>query len=196
MGDAGLLVSDGGARGVPALLDALRRAALPGVRDLVAAASSVLVVLEDGAELETEVLERALTARGAAAEGSPRVHELRVRYDGEDLGRVAERAGLSREELIARHSGAEYAVAFVGFRPGFPDLRGLPPELATPRLATPRPRVAAGRVAIGASWCGIYPGATPGGWNLIGTTDAVLFDPARAPAALFAPGDRIRFVPC
>ena len=82
----------------------------------------------------------------------------------------------------------------LGFAPGFPYLLGLDPRLATPRLATPRSQVPAGSVAIGGAQAGLYPRPGPGGWNLIGRTDAVLFDPARESPALLAPGDRVRFL--
>jgi KipI family sensor histidine kinase inhibitor len=121
-----------------------------------------------------------------------------VRYGGEhgpDLQRVADHAGLSTTDVIARHAVAEYTVAMLGFAPGFPYLLGLDAALATPRLATPRTRVPAGSVAIGGAQTGLYPQASPGGWNLIGRTDRVLFDPQRDPPALLAPGDRVRFVP-
>ena len=193
MGDAGLLVTvpEGQA---PEAYRRLAAAGLSGVRDVVPAARSVLVVFEDGETVDEGALASALSGEAPAGEERARVVEVPVRYDGADLADAARRAGLTPAEFAARHASAEYVVAFVGFRPGFPYLRGLPPELATPRLATPRPRVPAGSVAIGAGWSGIYPAATPGGWNLIGTTDLVLFDAARTPPALFAPGDRVRFV--
>jgi allophanate hydrolase subunit 2 len=115
-------------------------------------------------------------------------------FDGEDLADVAAAAGLSAGELVAAYVAAEYRVAFLGFSPGFPYLTGLPERLRTPRLATPRVRVPAGSVAIGGSWTGVYPSATPGGWRLIGRTPVRIFDPRRSPTALFAAGDRVRFV--
>ena len=195
MGDAGWLVELADPADVHVASMRLGAARLAGVRDLVPAARSVLVVAEPDAEVVEEDVRRALVRDLAGALPAPRLVEVPVRYGGEDLELVAREAGLSPEEAAARHAAAEYVVAFVGFTPGFPYLRGLPPELATPRRASPRPRVPAGSVAIGASWSGIYPAATPGGWNLIGTTELVLFDAARRPPALLAPGDRVRFVP-
>lgn len=125
----------------------------------------------------------------------PRTFEIPVRYDGEDLEEVARLAGLSRDAVVRLHAGAAYSVRFLGFQPGFPYLDGLPPELDLPRLERPRVRVPAGSVAIAAGRCGIYPRESPGGWRLIGTTPAVLFDAAKDPPALLSPGDRVRFVP-
>ena len=194
MGDAGVLVALADPSDVFTAYRRLAAARLPEVRDLVPAATSVLVVFEDGRELDESAIVAALEREAPEPETAPRLVEVPVRYDGRDLADIARRASTSPDELAARHAAAEYVVAFIGFRPGFPYLRGLPPELATPRLATPRPRVPAGSVAIGASWSGIYPAATPGGWNLIGTTDVVLFDVERNPPAVLAPGDRVRFV--
>ncbi|HWG66113.1 MAG TPA: 5-oxoprolinase subunit PxpB [Rhodanobacteraceae bacterium] len=119
-----------------------------------------------------------------------------VCYGGEygpDIDAVAEHAGLSRDDVIARHTAAEYTVAMLGFAPGFPYLLGLDASLHVPRRATPRTRVAAGSVAIGGAQTGIYPRELPGGWHLIGRTPRVLFDSAREPPCLLAPGDRVRF---
>ena len=193
-GDSGFLVSLEDPRDVHPAASRLVAGRLAGVRDVVPAARTVLVVLEAGAVLDESLL-RAALAREAPEETRPsKLVEIAVRYDGADLQDVAARAGLTSEDVVRRHAAAEYEVAFVGFRPGFPYLRGLPRELRTPRRSTPRPRVPAGSVAIGAEWSGVYPAATPGGWNLIGTTDAVIFDAARRPPGLFAAGDRVRFV--
>ena len=126
------------------------------------------------------------------------MHEIGVRYggeDGPDLAAVAEYAGLSPRQVVERHAAGEYRVAMLGFAPGFPYLLGLDPRIAMPRLSTPRQRVEAGSVGIGGTQAGIYPRSGPGGWRIIGRTDAVLFDPARDPPSLLAPGDRVRFVP-
>lgn len=112
-----------------------------------------------------------------------------------DLDAVASRAGLARDALIARHCAPEYTVGMIGFAPGFPYLLGLDPALATPRHATPRTRVPAGSVGIGGSQTGIYPAGSPGGWQIIGRTPTVLFDPHRAAPSLLQPGQRLRFVP-
>jgi KipI family sensor histidine kinase inhibitor len=108
---------------------------------------------------------------------------------------LAQQAGMDMAAYISSHSAVEYTVAFLGFQPGFPYLRGLPSGLRAPRRASPRVRVPAGSVAVGGGYCGIYPASGPGGWHLVGHTDAVLFDPLRAAPALLLPGDRVRFVP-
>ena len=123
--------------------------------------------------------------------------EIPVRYggtSGPDLSDVAAHAGLTAVEVIKRHTQAEYRVALLGFAPGFPYLLGLDPALAMPRLSQPRTHVAAGSVGIGGAQTGIYPRSGPGGWRLIGRTEAALFDPARDPPSLLRPGDRVRFV--
>ena len=119
--------------------------------------------------------------------------EIRVRYDGPDLPDVAAHWGVDVAEVARVHAAAEYRVAFCGFAPGFGYLTGLPHEV--PRRATPRTTVPAGSVALAGPYTGVYPRASPGGWQLIGTTDAVLWDTARVPAALLAPGTRVRFTP-
>lgn len=131
------------------------------------------------------------------APATARLVEIPVRYggeDGPDLPGLAQAAGLSESETIVRHTQPEYGVAMLGFAAGFPYLLGLDPRLATPRHAAPRTRVPAGSVAIGGAQTGVYPRDGPGGWQLIGRTDLVLFDPAREPPALLAPGDSVRFV--
>jgi KipI family sensor histidine kinase inhibitor len=118
-----------------------------------------------------------------------------VRYDGEDLEAIAQALEVDRERVIELHCQAVYTVAFMGFAPGFPYLVGLPPELELPRRDAPRLEVPAGSVAVAAAYCGIYPRASPGGWNLLGRADVTLFDPGRERPALLAPGDRVRFEP-
>ena len=114
--------------------------------------------------------------------------------DGVDLDEVAELTGLSREEVVDRHSAPEYVVAFLGFAPGFAYLLGGDERLHVPRLPKPRERVPGGTVAIAGPYSGIYPRDSPGGWRLLGRTTLTLFDARRRPPALLAPGDRVRFV--
>lgn len=144
---------------------------------------------------DVEVLRAWLKRHPATADKTivGRLHEIPVRYAGVDLARVAEHSGLTLNEVIERHSAPEYCVDLIGFAPGFPYLSGLDPRLTTPRLSQPRVRVEAGSVAIGGSHTGIYSLPGPGGWNVIGYTDTVLFDPEAA-RCLLAPGDRLRFV--
>lgn len=173
----------------------------PWLIEYVPGYTSVLIESAPGSAPDLGKLLSRLNRRlGEAVEPGP-IRDIPVVYDGPDLGRVAEHAGLSMAEVIERHAGTEYRIALIGFAPGFPYLDGLDPLLATPRLATPRPRVQAGSVAIGGDHTGIYSVPGPGGWNLIGRTPVRLFDPARAtpddPAAMcwLRPGDRVRFVP-
>lgn len=114
--------------------------------------------------------------------------------DGPDLANVAAHTKLSIRELVEQHSAAPYLVYFLGFQPGFAYLGGLPPALATPRLAEPRLKVPAGSVGIGGGQTGIYPAASPGGWQLIGRTDVHLFDVRKTPPSTLLPGDCVRFV--
>ncbi|MDG4816374.1 allophanate hydrolase subunit 1 [Micromonospora sp. WMMD956] len=118
--------------------------------------------------------------------------EVPVTYDGADLPVVAGHWGVAVPEVIARLTGTPFRVAFCGFAPGFAYLTGLPPEWAVPRLATPRPRVPAGSVALAGPYAGIYPGASPGGWLLVGRTGLTLFDVTVDPPARLAPGTRVR----
>jgi KipI family sensor histidine kinase inhibitor len=131
-------------------------------------------------------------------EARPRIVELPVRYGGaygEDLPDVARNAGLSEDEVIARHSAREYRIYMLGFLPGFAYLGGLDPSIATPRLETPRKAIPAGSVGIGGEQTGIYPLVSPGGWRLIGRTPLKPYDPEREEAFLYRAGDSIRFRP-
>lgn len=148
-------------------------------------------------EMEARIRERWAAAEQAPV-GEPRRVEIPVVYGGEsgpDLEFVADANGLSVEQVIALHSGAEYLVYFLGFSPGFPYLGGMPERIAAPRLEQPRTRVPAGSVAIGGSQTGVYPVESPGGWRLIGRTSLRLFRPEEEPPTLLGMGDRVRFVP-
>jgi KipI family sensor histidine kinase inhibitor len=113
---------------------------------------------------------------------------------GDELAELSQRIGLSIEETVRLHADTEYVVAAVGAMPGFPYLAGLDPRLAWPRHASPRSRVASGTVMIGGAQTGVMPCDAPTGWHCLGHTSLRLFDPERAPPALLAPGDRLRFV--
>ncbi|WFF02250.1 carboxyltransferase domain-containing protein [Micromonospora sp. WMMD964] len=117
-----------------------------------------------------------------------------VCFDGPDLPTVAEHWNVDVPAVLRRLTGTRFRVAFCGFAPGFPYLTGLPAELALPRLATPRPRVPAGSVALAGPYAGIYPGASPGGWQLVGRTELVLFDVHADPPARLGPGTLVRMV--
>jgi KipI family sensor histidine kinase inhibitor len=194
-GDRALLVEVPDLATVAAVRLALERSPLPGQRDLVAAARTVLVVL-DRPPSETDVASlRRVRLDADDATGSARVVDLGVVFDGPDLAEVAGLTGRSVPALVEALTTPELTVAFVGFVPGFAYLTGLPPDLHVPRRETPRTRVPAGAVGLAGPFAGAYPRASPGGWQLVGRTDAVLFDVDRDPPALLAPGIRVRFRP-
>lgn len=161
--------------------------ARPGLRSVLVEPAGVDDVAALGRRLATADV-------GAQPPPAGRLVEIPVRYDGEDLAAVAARLDLGVPEVVTRHTAPTYTVACLGFSRGFPYLDGLDPALRLPRRDTPRPRVPAGAVAIAADQAGIYPQASPGGWHLLGRTDAAIFDPGREPPGLLAPGDRVRFV--
>jgi inhibitor of KinA len=151
---------------------------------------------EDPAMFEQRVA-RVLRTEGsqAVSVSGPHLVEIPVRYDGPDLTDVAALSKVSVDELVALHSGREYEAYFLGFLPGWAYCGQLDPRIKAPRLENPRPRIAPGTVAIADGQTGVYSYPSPGGWRLIGTTDVVMFDPAREPASLLRPGARVRFVP-
>jgi inhibitor of KinA len=154
-----------------------------GVLDIVPSYNALAVhfdpALSDGGELAREISGLLRGTADAAPGEDAAVHDIPVVYDGEDLPGLAERKGMTVEDVIRIHSGAAYTVAMIGFRPHFPYLLGMDPRLETPRLASPRLRVPAGSVGIGGGQTGIYPDESPGGWNLIGRTDPKLLIPVR-----------------
>lgn len=120
--------------------------------------------------------------------------EIPVTYDGPDLADVAGHTGMSEDEIVAAHTGTPWTVAFGGFAPGFAYLVGGDERLVVPRRDSPRTSVPAGSVGLAGEFSGVYPRSSPGGWQLIGRTDAVMFDVDRDPPALLAPGAHVRFV--
>lgn len=180
------------------MAQALRAA--PGVVD-VAPGLHNLTVFADAARLPPPALEalaRRAWQRARPAREVLREHRVPVRYGGQagpDLMDAAAHAGLSAAQFIEAHAAPRYEVACLGFLPGFAYLTGLPSALEQPRRATPRARVAAGSVGIGGLQTGIYPLASPGGWQLIAHTALRLFDPQREPPSLLLPGDALRFEP-
>jgi KipI family sensor histidine kinase inhibitor len=165
-----------------------------GVEEVVCGARSVLVVFShagDAVERTEGLLERVLAIPPVT--GRLRHWVIRVVYDGPDLAGVAAVAGMSEAEVVRAHTSATYTVGFLGFSPGFAYLFGGDPALDVPRLPTPRTSVPAGSVALAAGMTAVYPQATPGGWRLLGRSDAVMFDPGRAEPALLAPGDLVTF---
>lgn len=186
-----ILVTEPGQSGAR-LLAACRD--LPGVIEATAGADSVLLTFATWEQARTAIPGARTAAVPDEATATGASVDIMVRYDGIDLPEVADGLSLSTDAVIARHVAGDYRVAFCGFAPGFAYLAGLDPVLRLPRLPSPRARVPAGSVAIADTWCGIYPRATPGGWRILGTTDAVLFDPGREPPALLTTGTRVRFL--
>lgn len=174
-------------RGVPspALCEALRRIDAVNSTDGAGGADNTDSAGGDGSA----------GAVGSAGAAAPVPIRIGVRYDGPDLADVAERTGLTVGELIAAHTGSVWRAAFAGFAPGFAYLAGGDPRLSVPRRAIPRTEIPAGAVGLAGEYCGIYPRRSPGGWQLIGSTDVVLWDEQRDPPALLAPGTEVRFVP-
>jgi KipI family sensor histidine kinase inhibitor len=190
-GSDALLVEFADPADVPLLYADLRRD-LP-CRDLVPGARTVLL---DGL-VDLDVARSYLagwTPSGRAEDDDGGLLELPTTYDGEDLDDVAQRWGMTRAEAVATHTATRFTVAFVGFSPGFAYCTGLPPELAVPRLDRPRAKVPAGAVGVAGEYTAAYPTASPGGWRLVGRTDARLWDAGRDEPALLTPGTRVRFV--
>jgi KipI family sensor histidine kinase inhibitor len=196
-GDAALLVEVDGLPEVLALTAAVRDARPTGVLDVVPAARTVLVVVEPGtnlAGLERTVIELSGPALSGSIEPSEgETVEVAVVYDGPDLVEVARLTGLGEDEVVAAHTATPWRVAFGGFAPGFAYLSDGDPRLTVPRRDEPRTAVPTGSVGLAGEYSGVYPRSSPGGWQLIGRTDAVLWDAERDPPALLTPGGFVRF---
>jgi KipI family sensor histidine kinase inhibitor len=194
-GSTALLVELPGLDDVLGLYAALTAEPVEGVVDVVPAARTVLLVTDPG-RTTLAAVERAVRGVRPRTDrrGSGELVELPVVYDGEDLDDVAAHLGVAPEDVVARHAGTGWTVAFCGFAPGFgyctPD--GEPWHV--PRRESPRTRVPPGAVGLAGEFSGVYPRESPGGWQLIGRTDVAVFDLARDPAALLRPGVRVRFV--
>lgn len=168
--------------------------------DVIPGMNNITVVLRHPQLMAWDAIERLQRwwEESEALEPESREIAIPVIYGGEagpDLGEVARHCGLTEKQVVELHSSVEYVVWFLGFQPGFPYLGGLPEQLAMPRRAEPRLQVAAGSVGIGGAQTGVYPLATPGGWQLLGRTPLALFDAQRKEPALLRSGDRVRFVP-
>jgi 5-oxoprolinase (ATP-hydrolysing) subunit B len=165
--------------------------------DVVPGAVTVLAVARDAPALTRliAVLPRLAAEETSGGKPPSALIEIHVRYDGPDLTAVAAATGMRTSDVIRRHSAAIYRAAFTGFAPGFAYLTGLDAGLRLPRRPTPRPAVPPGSVAIADAYTAVYPRASPGGWHLIGTTEAVIFDPGRQAPALLTPGAQVRFRP-
>jgi len=173
---------------------------MPGIAEVIPGMNNITVVLLEPESKALDAIERLQRwwEESEALEPESRHITIPVIYggeDGPDLSVVAQHCGMSERDVVALHASIDYVVWFLGFQPGFPYLGGLPETLATPRRAEPRLSVPVGSVGIGGSQTGIYPLATPGGWQLIGRTPLRLFDPAGDTPVLLAPGDTVRFVP-
>ncbi|WP_116372508.1 allophanate hydrolase subunit 1 [Mycobacterium sp. MFM001] len=197
-GDRALLLEFDSAVEVLAATAALREAALPGVVDIVPASRTVLVKLAApryqgvvrhrlrGLPVDTDAVET------APPDGNIDV-VIDVVYDGADLAEVAEHTGLSTAQVVNAHTSTPWRVGFAGFAPGFAYLVGGDERLVVPRRSEPRPSVPAGAVGLAGEFSGIYPRRSPGGWQLIGHTDAVLWDIDRPNPALLTPGMWVQF---
>jgi KipI family sensor histidine kinase inhibitor len=205
VGDAAVLavlddcVDQATVRRVWALDAALRAALRASVLDIVPAYGSVLVRFDPSVSqlaLIMAAVRGALEAVRAIEEPSSRTIDVGVCFAPEhalDLDAVALQVGMARDNVIRAFCEPTYRVAFLGFTAGFPYMLGLSPKLDLPRLASPRVRVPAGSVAFAAGQCGIYPRSSPGGWRILGKTNAQIFDLARDPASLFQPADSVHF---
>lgn len=201
-GEHAVLVEFAGLDDVLPFAEAVREAVqarapgLTDIIDIVPAARTVLVVVDDG--LPIAPVRQALAVLPIAEADqvpiSEEVVEIPVRYDGPDLPEVSEITGLSVPEIIAAHTRSDWRVAFGGFAPGFAYLGWGDPRLAVPRREDPRTSVPAGSVGLAGEFSAVYPRSSPGGWQLIGHTDVVVFDAGREPPALLQPGMTVRFV--
>ncbi|VEG51190.1 allophanate hydrolase subunit 1 [Mycolicibacterium aurum] len=199
-GDRALLLEFDSSAEVLAWTAAVREADLPGVVDIVPAARTILVaVAETRLQAPTrlrldrmKLTEKAVAASAAPGDGAADV-TLDVVYDGEDLEEVARLTGLSPDDVVAAHTGTLWRVGFSGFAPGFAYLIGGDERLAVPRRSEPRTKVPVGSVGLAGEFSGVYPRESPGGWQLIGRTSAVLWDIDRDDPALLAPGLWVQF---
>lgn len=190
VGPDALLVEVPGEVAVALAVDA-RAAGL--ARDVVPGAETVLL---DGVRDQARTASWLASWRHRPQQAAGELVEIAVRYDGPDLAEVAAVWGCAADEVAQRHCATEWEAAFGGFAPGFAYLRPVAGAALAqvPRRAEPRPRVAPGSVALAGHWSAVYPTASPGGWQLIGSTEVVLWDLTRPNPSLLPPGTRIRFV--
>jgi KipI family sensor histidine kinase inhibitor len=195
-GDQALLLDFDSTAEVLAWYDALRTADLLGVVDIVPASRTVLLKLAGHryqASTRARLDELCVEAAAITVDTPGADVTIDVVYDGEDLDEVARLTGLSPDQVVAAHTAAPLRVGFGGFAPGFAYLVGGDERLHVPRRAEPRTKVPVGSVGLAGEFSGIYPRETPGGWQLIGRTDAVLWDVERDPPALLTPGTSVQF---
>ncbi len=197
VGPRALLVELDDDRDVTATYQQLRRLAdagrLPPARDIVPAARTILIDGVDPDDWWQQFAAADPPESGAGQTLTGEIVTLSIRYDGDDLEEVARQWRCEAEDVVRRHQEAEFTVAFCGFAPGFAYCTSQPALPTVSRRDDPRPRVPAGSVGLAGPYCGLYPVAMPGGWQLIGSTDETMFDVAREPPALLQPGDRVRF---
>ncbi len=172
--------------------DLLKGLSPEGLVEVIPAARTLFV--SGSSRFDAGVLVGLEAVRLPPAPTAPRLHEIRITPDGEDVAGIAEAAGLSPEAFWEQFLDPSYTVGFLGFSPGFAYLYGLPRRLRRPRRKSPRVSVPALSLAMAGPYVGIYPSAMPGGWNLLGTAAVTLFDAGRRPPTLFSPGDTVRFV--
>ena len=194
-GDRGLLAELDDLDAVLALYRALERTRPAGVIDLVPAARTI------GVTVDPAVLPLSVAANWLAHTDPEPLHttdaavvDVPVRYDGDDLAEVAALLGMREADVVALHTASTWVVAFCGFAPGFGYLVTDHDRLVVPRRATPRTAVPAGAVGLAGEFSGVYPRSSPGGWQLIGTTETAVWDPSAASPALLSPGTAVRFV--
>ncbi len=206
-GDKSIVVELGDAispeinRKVRSLTDALEQGGIPGIFDFLPTYRSVLVYYDplkiSALLLESEIRRLVATAEETITDARHVVH-IPTLYGGDmgpDIAFVAQHNSIDEQEVIRIHSSTDYLVYMMGFSPGFAYLGGLDERLATPRLQSPRTEIPAGAVGIAETQTGVYPVASPGGWQLIGRTPLNLFDPMRERPVLLSAGDYVRFVP-
>ena len=195
VGTRAVLAELSGTQDVLALQALLLERPLPGQQDVLAAAETVLVKADSPASarrIAARLLQLDLTAPVQLDGGLVVIDTV---YDGEDLAEVGRLTGLGTEGVIAAHSGQVWTVAFAGFAPGFGYMVGENQQLEVPRRSSPRTAVPAGSVALAGNYSAVYPRRSPGGWQLIGRTNARMWDLDRDQPALAAPGHRVQFRP-
>lgn len=200
-GDRALLLDPGEPSRLPALVDLLTRHPPEGIEDMIPAARTVLVTLTADADRHRVGIE--LLRLGAAIPTAPKAESgteppatvtIPVHYDGADLHDVADLLGCTVDEVIAAHTSRLWRCTFLGFAPGFGYLEPDRPGPSVPRRAQSRKMIPSGAVALAGCYSAVYPRRSPGGWQLIGTTDTAMWDLDRAEPSLLRPGTVVRFV--
>ena len=195
-GDRALLVECDSTDEVLWLTEVLRSQPRPGVAGVVPGARTVLVEVAAGhapREIRDTLSAMPIRSERPVADHRRADMVIDVVYDGADLDEVARLTGMTVGEVVAAHTATPWRVAFSGFAPGFAYLTGGDERLAVPRRGEPRTRVPAGAVGLAGEFSGIYPRESPGGWQLIGSTPAALWDLDRPRPALLTPGMWVRF---